>query len=149
LFAFKNDPDGQTFSFSFAALIKTEILQQQDRIKISTMANENDEQFSFNYLTTSVNFCRFLKGVNGNAFTRVIAENYFQSLQQNLSCPMAKNLKIEVINCTVTDKFMPPMPVETSYKFSDDVVGKIKGTKGWVNMYSYDVYFHYKKNLFD
>jgi Protein of unknown function (DUF1091) len=142
-FVFKNTSDGEAFSFSFETEIMAEMIDEQHRLEI--MIADDTGKYTQTFVSTTVNYCRFLKGVVTNTFVRVIAENFFQSLNQNYSCPYSRGTKVVVKDCVCPDTYFPLIFTEKQMKITDNVFGKVKGRKGWINVFSLELFIRFKR----
>jgi hypothetical protein len=144
-YTINNSADGKSASFSFTKHFMVEILQEQQRLKISLSTNVNDTRYSQRVITTSIDSCKISKGVATNFFTKVITENMLKVMNSNYTCPYPKNFTLVAKDCVCTDKFLPPLPTEKRFKVEVLFVGMIKGKHGWQNLYWYEVLGRFKR----
>lgn len=140
-----NSADGENGILNYDVLFLVEVSREQQRVKLLTQKNEMDEKYSRVLLTTPVDTCKIHKGVQTNIFTKIVMENFIDALNVNFTCPFRKGLFFKVTNCTFTDKFLPPFPVEMKFKVELELFGKIKGKKGWTFLYSQTYFGRFKK----
>lgn len=121
-----------------------EVLREQQRIKISGPKDNSDQNLSRLMFSTTVDTCNVSKGVLSNFVTKMMPQNILKIFNSNYTCPFPKNSKHKLVNCTITDKFIPPLP-ETKFKFEIDLYGKIRGKKRWTYLYSAKAFGSFKK----
>jgi len=116
-----------------------EIIREQHRIKLSIKLQKEDEQYSQVMLSTSLDYCKLLTGVQGSFFSKILLKFHLKDNLANYSCPMPKYFHLKFTNSVFTDEFLPPTLGEKGFRVVDNVFGIVKGLKGWKNLYSYEL----------
>lgn len=128
-----NNRDATILNYNVTFFV--DILQEQLRVKIYKQRDENDRLFSLLMFNTPVDTCKVGKGVQATFFSKMIAENLVGSLNVNYTCPFKKYTPHIATDLLITDKFLPPMPIEQEFKAEIKVFGIIKEKKGWTFLY--------------
>lgn len=140
-----NSTDQQAGLLSYDLIYLVDVIKERHKVKISWAKDEKDSDYSQTALETQIDACRLLRGVQTNFFARATMENFFKAVSSNVTCPLKRNLHVKVRNQIFTDFFLPPAPAELRFKIHNEVVGMIKGRKGWQNLYIYELFGRYKK----
>lgn len=135
--------DGESGVVNLDQFYYQDILRGQQRIQISINKDDNDGNYSRILFKSPVDTCKLFIGTS--FFTRALMENVKKSVNRNFTCPYGKNVWYSVTNLTITDKFIPPMPVEKKFKLESKTFGMIKEKKGWAYLFDFVLYGRYKK----
>jgi hypothetical protein len=138
-----SDPDVGVISHDVTFLQDVEIEKQ--RISLFRAKNEMDFKLEHQFFSTTIDTCKFLNGMTESLFSRVVSQDFFNSLGGNLSCPFKKGLRILSTNNTYSDFLLPPVPDEMRFRIEKIGSGFIKKTKKWIKMYSFQLYAIVKK----
>lgn len=144
-FRVSTSTDGEAGILDFDVIFLEEVLREQLRIKITIPIDENDKNFSQVVLSTRIEFCKSVNGVFTTIFSRIVMENCYNSLNNNLTCPYPQNSHFKLRNCRITDKYLPPIAKEKQFKVEGNIFGMIKGRKVWKIIYKYEIYGRVKK----
>lgn len=120
-------------------------MREQLRIKILYAIDKNDNKYSQTFLSTPLDMCKIYEGMRSTLFSKLVMENFESSLSMKVTCPYTKNTTAKLTNCSITDKFLPPMAVEKRVKLEVESLGIVKGRSGFVNLYSFELFIRYKK----
>ena len=123
----------------------TDVLIEQQRVKLSVNKDDSDDNFSLVVFSTPINTCKISKGVHATFFSRVLAENLFKSITHDFTCPFKKNVPLIFTDLLITDKFIPPSITLRKFKLEIKFFGIIKERKGWTYLYETLAYGTYKK----
>lgn len=144
-FRVSNSSDGESGILNFDVVFLKEILREQLRIKVYTQGDTKDKRYSHLLLSTPIETCKLNKGIFTTIVQRVVMENYFNSLNNNLTCPFAKNSHHKLTNCKITDHLIPPLSTEKLFKYETSSYGMLRGQRGWKNLYYFEIYGRVKK----
>jgi Protein of unknown function (DUF1091) len=140
-----NTPDGQSGVFNQEMKYIKDMDGEQARVKVSIQANPADSQYKHVMFATTIDVCKLFKGVRASPVAKVMMENYEKSFNADLTCKRYKDRVYEVTNCTCSDKFLPPMPVEMKFKFSYALFSSVVGKKALVPVWTFDIFGRMKK----
>jgi Protein of unknown function (DUF1091) len=144
-FSVTNTPDKLSGLISSFWEYKETVIDEEHRYKIFIAENEADFEIQHLMLAFSFNMCHFLRGTQQNLVARVLAENFFDALNSNDSCPMLKGSKRSVIDMKLTDNFLPPVRDKTRFRAEIQGLVKLKGQKKVMKVYLAQFYFTIKK----
>lgn len=122
-----------------------DILGVQERFNVSFKKDPQDEKYSVPYWTSTINSCRFGKGVQPTIVQRIFIAAFSQASDFKINCPFSKNKVITVSNLTLSDTFLPPMKIEKQFKVNSKGYAIIKEKKGWTFTNENTWYGRYKK----
>jgi Protein of unknown function (DUF1091) len=142
---FNNTPDGEAVKLSFDLKWFVEVIQEQQRIKLTVCKDEKDTNYSLLIASTPVDSCKVAKGVRSNLLMKVLHENFMGSYNDNFTCPFKKDSVYKLTDCLITDAYLPPMLEEKRFRYEGKFYGIIKGKKGWTYLYTTVIYGRYKK----
>lgn len=129
--------NGNAGVFNSEVLLCNGVLREQLRYKLYLSASAEDDKYSQLFLSTTIDVCKIGQGKQTNIITKTIMESLLKS--SNLSryqCPAPTKVWIVVKNCTITDRFLPPIPFEKKF---------LRKQKGWKYMFSMKVFGRVKK----
>lgn len=137
--------DGERTIINGNTTFFVDLLAVQERFNLTFKKDLQDEKYSVPYWSTTLNSCRFGKGVEPTLVQRVFMAAFNQASDTKMYCPFPKNKLITVYNLTLTDAFLPPMKIEKHFKIHSKGYAKIKEKKGWTFMTENTWYGRYKK----
>ena len=137
--------DREATILNYNVTFLTDILNEQQRIKLSVNKDDSDDKFSLVVFSTPINSCKISKGVVATFFSRVLTENLFKSITHEYTCPFKKNDPHIYSDFVITDKFIPPSITERKFKLEIKLFGIIRERKGWTYLYETVAYGTYKK----
>lgn len=136
-------PDGQGSMVTVFTSFSVDILREEQRIEVFIPKTEDPEKYVIKIYQSKVETCKTNKVPS--RYVNTVQENFSTSSNFNYSCPIPKNFLIKITNLTITDKFMPPMPIEQNFRFNIKFFGMIKEQTGWVFLYNQSYFGRYKK----
>lgn len=140
-----NTPDNQSGVISFDVTFKYKVLKLQERYTVSLQADQNDDKYSLRFLSSTSDLCKLSQGITGTIYTKMMFQSILKVLDFNFTCPFAKNLSLKMKNATVFDTFVPPFLFEKKFKLVDNLYGLIERKKGFVPLYSFELFGSVKK----
>lgn len=142
-----NESGIQNGLFSYEMIIFKEVVRQKFVYEARTKASESDNNYSDRFIKTSIDACKVYEGVlKATSFTKLVFQKYFENLNMNLSCPLPVNKSIILTNSPYSDSMLPFLG-EKHVLLKHESLGTIKGEKGWIKMYSFDLKFYFKKMI--
>jgi hypothetical protein len=73
--------------------------------------------------------CKIYEGMQSTLFSKLVMENFESSLSMNVTSPYSKNTIVKLTNCSITEKFLPPMAIERRVKLEVESLGTMKGKR--------------------
>jgi Protein of unknown function (DUF1091) len=117
----------------------------EERLNLYKAGDESDKKLSLLWMSFNFNFCKFIEGSAKNIFTRIVADNFFNSLSSNYSCPIIKGTKRSLKDLMITDNLLPPFPQEMKMRLEYQSFAKIKNEKKFRIMHKENYYVSVKK----
>lgn len=139
-----NRSDGNGIVVNGENILKVDAQKLQHRIILSTPESKDDKEYSHILMTTTIDLCK-IATVQTNMLVRAFMQSYLRTSKNHFICPHPKNIPFKVTNLTLTDQLFPPMLTETKFKLNLTLYATIKDKKGWIFMYSRQVFISYKK----
>lgn len=140
-----NTPDNISGVFNLKVNWVVDVLREQQRLNIFLPASDKDIEYSRVMFSSTVDTCKLSSGIISNAFSKTIYENYNRSSNIVFKCPFKAKTELNIVNCTVTDNFLPPLPFETKFKLEINFYGTLSEKRIWRPLYAITVYGRYKK----
>lgn len=137
-------PDGNTGLLNAKTICFVDILRLQHRVKLAVPKDQKDSNYSQIVFQTPIDMCRIAKGIQSSIVTRTFMENIAGS-EANIKCSYPKGSEFVIKNLTVTDQFLPPIPIEMKFMYENNVHAVIGGKKGWTYLYRLRVFGRGKK----
>lgn len=142
---FQNSSDGENSILNYDVIFLIEVIREQQRLKVFIPQDKNDRIYTKLYLSTPIDTCKIHKGNRVTLFTKVMFENFMTNLNVPYTCPFPKNSHHQMRNCTLTDNFLPPIPVEQKFKVELDIYGIVGKKKKWTYLYGTEFYGRCRK----
>lgn len=140
-------PDYKVCLLSYEVVNFVELLKVQSRVKIYLANDAKDEDSSHKIFQSSIDKCKLYEGVQATFFTRAWQENTNKRNGSALSCPIPKGFHNKVVNLTISDTFMIPMPTEKLLRINIKDYAVIKGKKGWTFLWEQTTLGRYRKTI--
>jgi Protein of unknown function (DUF1091) len=144
-FSVKVTPDRKSGLVSGIWEYKESCDEIEERVKLFRAADDQDYDVSHYIFGFTMSYCRFSEMAERNIVVRMMAENFLSSINANFSCPIKKGTTLVLNNMLVTDKFLPPMPIEQRFRLEFGGYGKHTGQKKFGRFYKVDYYLKVKK----
>lgn len=143
--SFGNNPDGESFFFNQEITYKQDMFGEQQRVEVSAPGFTGDENYTRVLFATNLDSCKLVKGIWASVYSKVVMENLEKAFETKYSCDRIKNHLYKVTNCTCTDNFLPPMPVELKFKLALQFFYFIRGEKKKIPTYTVEFFGRWKK----
>jgi hypothetical protein len=134
--------DGQHGMISSDTFYKVNVALVQKKFQLYMQDHDGDVEYSRLLFSTPIDVCKFSKGVQSNIFVKVTLENFNISI---FTCPVLAGSHYKVLNYTVFDTFLPPMPIERRFKTFAEYHEKFSLKSRWTFLYSLEMLIRYKK----
>jgi hypothetical protein len=139
-------PDYKNVTISYEIINLVELKQVQSRVKIYLENDAKEEDYTFKIFDSTIDKCRLYEGVQATFYVRAWLENINRT--NKIRCPIPKDFQNKVVNLTITDNFLIPMPIEKRLRFSIREYAKISGRKDWTYLWEQTTYGLYQKPIF-
>jgi Protein of unknown function (DUF1091) len=144
-FSVNNTADGEAGILNYWIIYSKTVLREVWKLNVKFAKDERDDKYSQLFLSTPISTCKIYEGMQATVFTRVVMENYYKSLNFNLTCPFQKDTLMTLTNCKITDKFIPTTLGEKRVKVEIETSGIIEGMKGMKRLISIELFLRIKK----
>jgi hypothetical protein len=141
---FSNTPDGKKGIFGFESRQSVTFVKEKARFDLRHSLDEYDVGYSKQVIATTVDLCKLYAGLN-TKFIRVAFQDLLKNLSTKLACPVPKGTVVRLENATFDERAFPTNPDEHRLKLRVDVSGVAKKQRGWMSMWSIEVYFRYHR----
>jgi hypothetical protein len=109
-------------------------------------SSKDDGRYDMKLLETKIDICRVNKGVRNSIFSKVLYENFEESMsaaaKKGIECPAPKG-EIKAVNFTITSNFLPPFPKllfpsgQVRFKIVCHHHAKVENIRKLVRIYTY------------
>jgi Protein of unknown function (DUF1091) len=144
----KNSPDKEVGLVTGIWEQKLTITEAEQRMKLFRAEDLEDRDVKLYIGSASLNHCKLKNIVKKNVLINVLMENFFKSLNGNISCPFLKGTKTNLIDMEITDKYFPPIPQETRFRLEVVFFQKIQGQKKFTKIFTTQYFVSVKKSVF-
>lgn len=116
--------EGHESVLNVVVVTNREIIKLIGQISLNIPLQPKDLEFSKNIFQSTIDMCKLGRGVRANFLTKVIMENFEQSANFKMECPM-KAQTFLLQNFTLADSFIPGYMITEDYKFV--ITAKMQG----------------------
>lgn len=92
------------------------ILKFNGAFSFSLPTFENDKNYDHQIVKSTVNMCKLVEGVRGNFITKMLMENFAESADFSLKCPIDQ-ANVSLKNFKITDSSIPTYLLISDIKF--------------------------------
>jgi hypothetical protein len=145
-FWISNTDDGEKGILGFNITFFQVIIKEKLKLSMFELGEKYDKSRFDTVLSTSIDLCKVYAGMKQASFVRHFFQNFFESLNMKLSCPLPKNTPGILANATYDDRFLPFIPEEKFYVVEFEVTGVFESQKKWMQFLKVKLFFRCKKS---
>jgi hypothetical protein len=124
-----------------------DVEKETQKITLFRASSDTDFNLMLSFFTIAIDTCKFLNGKSEvrSLYSRMVSQDYLNSLSSNVTCPFKKGTNVLSINNTYNDGLLPPIPKEIRVRLEKIAYGYIKKSKKLIKMYTMQLHVLVKK----
>lgn len=132
---------------SHNATFLQDVERETQKITFFRASSDTDFNLMHSFFTIAIDTCKFFNGKSEvrSLYSRMVSQDFSNSLISNATCPFKKGMNILSINNTYNDDLLPPIPNEVRVRLEKIAFGYIKKSKKLIKLYTVQLHIPVKK----